>query len=477
MIPSNEALAAVPKEVWVALGACLRREGAVTAHERVWSMSEASFPPQYKALRLELLRSSDDGAARLLRAFWLHDPVPWDRLEAVLGAALLFALEQAGAIQRVQDGGVSPLLLSRHEGRALLAEDLARGGDAVMGLGALTATLVRVARGGKLGRLLDLGCGAGAVAVALARAGAQVVASDVNPRAALFCTINAAMEGVTVDARSGDLFAPLAGECFDCVLFQPPFVPSREPSAIYAAGGARGDELALRAMAACVEHLAPGGRALFAVELPIVDSQPLLDRIRAVVPADAGVIVVEGADHSADAVALGLATHSDPRFGPTFDRELLAHVAHFEAMKLSALRTTLVIVTAPGGAARGSGTVLAARDDDALGALQARDIEAWIATFDRLAEKDGLARSRLQLRPGVQLARLPDGRCLVHAEERSPLRLEGVGAPVARVVDWLKGGKPVMEILRREVKDAGQRAAYVEAIVGLLRAGLLEIAR
>lgn len=476
MIPSNEALAAVPKEVWWTLGERLRREGAVTGHERVWSMSEASHPPEYRALRLSLLRAADDGAARLLRAFWLHDPVPWDDLVAVLGAELARALEHAGVLLRESGGGVATLLLSRHEGRALLAEDLSRGGDAVMGVGALTATLVRVGRGERPGRVLDLGCGAGAVAVALARAGAQVVATDVNPRAAIFCAINAAMEGVAVDARSGDMFAAVAGERFDGVLFQPPFVPSRDGSAIYAAGGARGDEIALRAMAACVGHLAPGGRALFAVELPILDNEPLEARIRAVVPADAGVIVIEGADHSADAIALGLATHVDAHFGATFDREFLAQVAHFEAMKLLALRTTLVIVTAPGGA-RGSGTILAARDDEALGALQARDVDAWIASFDRLAEKDGLARSRLQLRPGVQLARLPDGRCLVHAEERSPLRLEGVGGPVARVVDWLKGGKPVGEVLRREVKDAGQRAAYLEAIAGLLRAGLLEIAR
>lgn len=76
-------------------------------------------------------------------------------------------------------------------------------------------------------RVLDIGTGTGAIAIAAARAGASsVTAVDLSWRSVRAARLNARRHGVKVDARQGDLFAPVAGERFDLVLSNPPYVPA-----------------------------------------------------------------------------------------------------------------------------------------------------------------------------------------------------------------------------------------------------------
>jgi release factor glutamine methyltransferase len=78
-------------------------------------------------------------------------------------------------------------------------------------------------------RVLDLGTGTGAVAVAAAlRAEAEVTAIDVSWRAVLTARINAWLSGNRIRVLRGDLFAPVAGERFEVILANPPYVPSPE---------------------------------------------------------------------------------------------------------------------------------------------------------------------------------------------------------------------------------------------------------
>ena len=74
-------------------------------------------------------------------------------------------------------------------------------------------------------RALDLGTGSGACAVFAARRGFHVTAVDLNPEAVRCTRINALLNRLEsyIDAREGDLFAPVTGERFDLVLFNPPF--------------------------------------------------------------------------------------------------------------------------------------------------------------------------------------------------------------------------------------------------------------
>lgn len=87
----------------------------------------------------------------------------------------------------------------------------------------LSAELPHRVRAGE--RWLEIGAGSGVVACALARAGARVTATDIDPEAVRNTRLNAALAGLTVDVREGDLFAPVAGERFDVVVANLPFWP------------------------------------------------------------------------------------------------------------------------------------------------------------------------------------------------------------------------------------------------------------
>jgi HemK-related putative methylase len=76
-------------------------------------------------------------------------------------------------------------------------------------------------------RVLDLGTGSGVAALAAARRGARVVAVDLSAEAVRCARINVLLNRLEerVEVRHGDLFAPVEGERFDFVLFNPPFFP------------------------------------------------------------------------------------------------------------------------------------------------------------------------------------------------------------------------------------------------------------
>ena len=73
--------------------------------------------------------------------------------------------------------------------------------------------------------VLDMGTGSGIGAIFAARRGARVVAVDINPEAVRCARMNVLLNRLEdrVEVRQGDLFAPVAGQLFDLVLFNPPF--------------------------------------------------------------------------------------------------------------------------------------------------------------------------------------------------------------------------------------------------------------
>ena len=78
----------------------------------------------------------------------------------------------------------------------------------------------------RAGRVLDLGTGSGAIAVALAHAApdAEVVAVEVSRAALAIARENAARHHVGIRFVEGEWFAGLAGERFDVIVSNPPYV-------------------------------------------------------------------------------------------------------------------------------------------------------------------------------------------------------------------------------------------------------------
>ncbi len=109
-------------------------------------------------------------------------------------------------------------------------------------------------------RWLEVGAGSGVVACALARAGAVVTATDVDPAAARNARLNAALGGLAIDVREGDLFAPVAGERFDVVVANLPFWPGDGAGLPLGRAFASGEDFALlRRFVAEFESVAPTG--------------------------------------------------------------------------------------------------------------------------------------------------------------------------------------------------------------------------
>jgi len=136
-------------------------------------------------------------------------------------------------------------------------------------------------------RVLDLCAGSGAIAVAAARCGAgPVTAIDVSRRSVATVRINARLNGVRVRALRGDLFAPVAGERFDAIVSNPPYVPSPSDE-LPAAGleraweaGRDGRALLDRICAAAPAHLRPGG-VLLVVHSALLGLDRTLEALRA----------------------------------------------------------------------------------------------------------------------------------------------------------------------------------------------------
>jgi 16S rRNA G1207 methylase RsmC len=81
------------------------------------------------------------------------------------------------------------------------------------------------------GCVLDVGCGYGAVGIAAAKFNPKlhVVLTDVNRRAVLLARKNAEKNrAFNVEVKSGNLYEPVEGSCFDVVLSNPPISAGME---------------------------------------------------------------------------------------------------------------------------------------------------------------------------------------------------------------------------------------------------------
>jgi release factor glutamine methyltransferase len=123
-------------------------------------------------------------------------------------------------------------------------------------------------------KIVDVGTGSGAIAVALSHAlpFAQIAATDISPAALAVAQSNAARNGVADRVRflEGELLEPVAGEQFDIVVSNPPYVPESDRNTL--------DEE--------VRNFEPG-RALFA-------GADGLDIYRRLIPAAFGALVSGG---------------------------------------------------------------------------------------------------------------------------------------------------------------------------------------
>lgn len=107
---------------------------------------------------------------------------------------------------------------------------------------------------------LDLGTGSGMQALFASAHSRRVVAVDVLPRALDFARFNAALNGrENIDFRLGDLFEPAAGETFDLIVSNPPFVMGPPEEQPYRFNPYPRDSLVRDLIQTAPAYLRPGG--------------------------------------------------------------------------------------------------------------------------------------------------------------------------------------------------------------------------
>lgn len=213
------------------------------------------------------------------RARSLRDVFGWSRAfaEGVLPERVFEAARVAEVLAR--DGGlwrsrvrVSSLggLLFMHSAYPTTAADSVFFGPDTYRF--CNAVADHLAARGRVGRAVDIGCGAGPAAVLIARAWpeAEVIGADVNPAALRLAEVNASLAGVRVTCRRSDLLAACPG-VFDLVVANPPYLVDPAERAYRHGGGPLGAGLSLSILSQSLGRLAPGGTLLLYTGAAIVD--------------------------------------------------------------------------------------------------------------------------------------------------------------------------------------------------------------
>lgn len=249
--------------------------GAIWGREADAALERGNRVPAVRAL------AGDDSARATLAAlFVLGMPVRVEEVERALPALGVAGAVELGLVR--VDGAVCAglcdlrpydFLDAQGAGSWWIASDLgeiatgrALRTDHVLGVGGASLTLAGLLIPDPVPSVLDLGTGCGIQAMHVSRWAGRVVATDISERALEFARLNAALNGIAnIEFRLGSLFEPVAGERFDRIVSNPPFVITPRATGVpeyeYRDGGMIGDALVEAVVAGARDHLVDGGIA------------------------------------------------------------------------------------------------------------------------------------------------------------------------------------------------------------------------
>ncbi|MBD7995680.1 methyltransferase [Arthrobacter sp. Sa2CUA1] len=182
--------------------------------------------------------------------------------------------------------------------------------DHVLGIGQASLSLAQLTSRRPVERALDLGTGCGIQAFHLLSHAGHVTATDISERALGFTRFNLLLNAPAldldparpeqrIDLRLGSMLEPVAGERFDLVVSNPPFVITPRSAAetaegrfTYRDGGMAGDGIVEGLFRDLGSVLAPGGTAQMLGNWEIQGTDGFSDRLRSWLPEtmDAWVI-------------------------------------------------------------------------------------------------------------------------------------------------------------------------------------------
>ena len=257
--------------------------------ERLASMLRIRFPSEGQDMPLLIRRSAEPIPFNaLFRLFYLGLPVDGGTIRAVLPEPLFNALTEAALLLPAAESFVRGIPGYAIDAGADLGgfikaavkiapfEDLyfasdyrfrdhgdKMAEDHVVGVGMASITLSNFSIRRRVQSTLDIGTGTGIQALLAARHSERVVGTDMNDRALGLAEFNARLNGIeNIEWRKGSFFEPVAGETFDSIVANPPFVISPRSRYLYRDGGLGGDGVSELVVRNAAKHLNEGGYAI-----------------------------------------------------------------------------------------------------------------------------------------------------------------------------------------------------------------------
>ncbi len=279
-----------------AVGADLRAAGFSTAGvaELLGEQAEAALGRGvwWPALRVTRTCPADrQPLAVLVRLFLLGSEEPVEQIARAFPTVPVATLAAHGVLELTEHGtacavldirphsdGARDFLVISDQDAVLRAAPVRH--DHVLGIGGASVSLARAVIRTPVARALDLGTGCGIQALHLDAHCEQIVATDTNERALALAAGTARLNGMSWDLRRGSLFEPVAGERFDLIVSNPPFVVGAGATDyLYRDSGMAGDAVCRQLIERVGDHLTPGGTAQIMANWIVRDGQDWRTRV------------------------------------------------------------------------------------------------------------------------------------------------------------------------------------------------------
>ncbi|WP_411374294.1 methyltransferase [Arthrobacter sp. MPF02] len=330
----------------------------------------------------------EDGARRLaavVRLWLLAEPQDGATLDAALPGTGAAGLLELGLVQPVpgtgllsakadlrpygwdanQDGSGGAELWVASDLAAHQQEGVLRH-DHVLGIGQASTTLVQTTIRRHTRRALDLGTGCGIQTFHLLHHCEHVTATDISERALAFTRFNILLNAAAlsvdperledrVSLRLGSLLEPVAGEAFDLVVSNPPFVitprrPGEDAAGqfTYRDGGLPGDQIVSSLVEELPGVLAPGGTAQMLGNWEVAAGAEWHDRPRGWVPSGVDAWFIQRELVSPEQYAeTWLQDASESRDRRHYQEAYAAYLDDFESRKVAGIGFGMVWLRRP----------------------------------------------------------------------------------------------------------------------------------
>jgi hypothetical protein len=366
------------------------------------------------------------------------------------------------------------------------------GANHVLGISSASTSLAQLTLRHDVGTALDLGTGCGVQALHLAAHAARVVATDVNKRALWIAAFNAELNRTpNVEVLYGSFFEPVAGETFDLIATNPPFVisPATGERLVYRDSGLPGDRVVEDIVRKAPELLNDGGWCQVLANWIIREDTPWDERLASWLDGtcDAFIVQREVLD-PASYVELWLkdaGLQSAPDYLHRYDTWL----AWFEEQGIEAVGFGWINLRKRPVDAAGEPTLRLEEWPYDVEQPIAPAIAAWGEAVDALAtlaDDDALMDATLQVREDVlqETVGAPgaeDPHTVVLRQQRGFRRARKADTVEAALVGACDGELTVGQILDAlaqllEADAAETRAAYVEKVRELVAESFLGLA-